>query len=195
MAKVNFKRIEDSSTIDNVDIEDGAFIVTGDGKTYVDFGNDRIPTSGTPDSQMSDVSRNTVENKVIKEYVDALDDRLSTFEYNLVTNGEAVKTGRKIDNKYEYVKRISTSIGTGTSKSVSTGLTSGVHEITDYKGYITNNRGTGIKVRDGFTQNTLDNSFMMHVVDGVNIQVLTGSNTGWITNDDICIIDVYYITL
>lgn len=195
MAKVNFKRIEDSSTIDNVDIEDGAFIVTGDGKTYVDFGTDRIPTSGTPDSQMSDVSRNTVENKVIKEYVDALDDRLSTFEYNLVTNGEAVKTGRKIDNKDEYVKRISTSIGTGTSKSVSTGLTSGVHEITDYKGYITNNMGTGIKVRDGFAQNTLDNSFMMHVIDGVNIQILTGNNTGWITNDDICIIDVYYITL
>lgn len=195
MAKVNFKRIEDSSTIDNVDIEDGAFIVTGDGKTYVDFGTDRIPTSGTPDSQMSDVSRNTVENKVIKEYVDTLDDRLSTFEYNLATNGEAVKTGRKIDNKYEYVKRISTSISTGTSKSVSTGLTSGVHEITDYKGYITNNTGTGIKVRDGFAQNTLDNSFMMHVIDGVNIQILTGNNTGWITNDDICIIDVYYITL
>lgn len=195
MAKVNFKRIEDSSMIDDIDVDDGAFIVTGDGKTYVDFGTDRIPTSGTPDSQMSDVSRNTVENKVIKEYVDALDDRLSTFEYNLATNGEAVKTGRKIDNKYEYIKRISTSIGTGVSKSVSTGLTSGVHEITDYKGYITNNRGTGIKVRDGFAQNTLDNSFMIHVVDGVNIQILTGNNTGWITNDDICIIDVYYITL
>lgn len=70
MAKVNFKRIEDSSTINDIDIEDGAFIVTGDGKTYIDFGTNRIPTSGTPDSQMSDISRNTVENKVIKEYVD-----------------------------------------------------------------------------------------------------------------------------
>lgn len=71
MAKVNFKRIEDSSTINDIDIEDGAFIVTGDGKTYIDFGTDRIPTSGTPDSQMSNISRNTVENKVIKEYVDS----------------------------------------------------------------------------------------------------------------------------
>lgn len=70
MAKVNFKRIEDSSTINDIDIEDGAFIVTGDGKTYIDFGTDRIPTSGTPDSQMSDTSSNTVENRVIKEYVD-----------------------------------------------------------------------------------------------------------------------------
>lgn len=70
MASVNFKRIEDSANINSIDIEDGAFIVTGDGKTYVDYGTDRIPTSGTPDDEMSDTSHNTVENKVIKEYVD-----------------------------------------------------------------------------------------------------------------------------
>lgn len=70
MAKVNFKRIQNSSQIDNLPVEDGSFIVTGDGKTYVDYGTSRIPTSGTPDSTMSDSSRNTVENKVVKEYVD-----------------------------------------------------------------------------------------------------------------------------
>ena len=70
MAKVNFKRIEDSSLIDNYDIEDGSFWVTGDGKTYIDYGNERISIAGTPDAQMSDISRNTVENKVIKDYVD-----------------------------------------------------------------------------------------------------------------------------
>ena len=70
MAVVNFKRIEDSANINNIDIEDGAFIVTGDGKIFVDYGTDRVATSGTPDSQMSDTSRNTVENNVIKEYVD-----------------------------------------------------------------------------------------------------------------------------
>lgn len=70
MAKVNFKRIQNSSQIDNLPVEDGAFIVTGDGKSYVDYDNNRIPTSGTPDTEMSDTSHNTVENKVIKEYVD-----------------------------------------------------------------------------------------------------------------------------
>lgn len=70
MAKVLFKRIEDSANINNIEIEDGSFIVTGDGKTYVDYGEDRIPTSGTPDTEMSDRSTNTVENNVIKEYVD-----------------------------------------------------------------------------------------------------------------------------
>lgn len=70
MAKVLFKRIEDSANINNIEIEDGSFIVTGDGKTYVDYGEDRIPTSGTPDTEMSDRSTNTVENNVIKSYVD-----------------------------------------------------------------------------------------------------------------------------
>lgn len=70
MAKVNFKRIENSENIDTIDVVDGNFIITGDGKSYIDYGTDRIPTAGTPDTEMSDTSRNTVENKVIKEYVD-----------------------------------------------------------------------------------------------------------------------------
>lgn len=70
MAKVSFKRIESSNNIDNIDIVDGNFIVTGDGKSYIDYGINRTPIGGTPDSEMSDTSRNTVENKVVKEYVD-----------------------------------------------------------------------------------------------------------------------------
>lgn len=41
MAKVLFKRIEDSSMIDDYDIVDGSFIVTKDGKVYVDYENER----------------------------------------------------------------------------------------------------------------------------------------------------------
>ncbi len=70
MAKVNFKRIENSSSISDYDVEDGTFWVTGDGKTYIDYGNERISIAGTPDTHMSGTSRNTVENKVIKGYVD-----------------------------------------------------------------------------------------------------------------------------
>ena len=70
MAKVKFKRINTASQIDNVPIEDGSFIVTGDGKSYIDYGLNRIPTNGTLDTEMSDGSLNGVENKVIKEYVD-----------------------------------------------------------------------------------------------------------------------------
>lgn len=42
MAWAKFKRIGDSSSIDNIDFEDGAFIVTGDGKSYIDYDDDRI---------------------------------------------------------------------------------------------------------------------------------------------------------
>lgn len=70
MAKVKFKRISSSSQIDNLPVEDGAFIVTGDGKSYIDYGNNRVPTNGTLDDEMSDLSSNAVENKVIKEYID-----------------------------------------------------------------------------------------------------------------------------
>ena len=43
MANVLFKRIEDSSLINNYPITDGSFIVTKDGYVYVDYGNERVP--------------------------------------------------------------------------------------------------------------------------------------------------------
>lgn len=107
MAKVNFKRIQNSNQIDNLPVEDGAFIVTGDGKSYIDYDNDRIPTNGTLDSEMSDTSRNAVENKVVKEYVDGtVTDAINGLQYNLVKNGPPVKTGRKVDGQDEYIKYI-----------------------------------------------------------------------------------------
>ena len=70
MAKVKFKRYNTKDEALNSEIEDGSFIVTKDGHTYIDYGADRIPTSGTPDNTMSNTSENTVQNKVIKKYVD-----------------------------------------------------------------------------------------------------------------------------
>ena len=70
MANVLFKRVEDSTQLDNIPVVDGSFYVTGDGKSFIDYNGERLPVGGTPDTEMSDRSRNTVENKVIKEYVD-----------------------------------------------------------------------------------------------------------------------------
>lgn len=97
MAKVLFKRIEDSANINNIEIEDGSFIVTGDGKTYVDYGEDRIPTSGTPDTEMSDRSRNTVENNVIKEYVDTSLNNLLLTQTQSIPVGNLSGGGEKFD--------------------------------------------------------------------------------------------------
>lgn len=70
MANVLFKRVEDSSQLDNIPVVDGSFYVTGDGKTFIDYGEERLPVGGTPDTEMSDRSTNAVENNVIKRYVD-----------------------------------------------------------------------------------------------------------------------------
>lgn len=70
MSNVLFKRLEDSSELDNMPVIDGSLYITKDGKTFIDYDEDRIPVGGTPDTEMSDRSTNTVENKVIKEYVD-----------------------------------------------------------------------------------------------------------------------------
>lgn len=80
MAKVRFKRINTASQIDNVPIQDGSFIVTGDGKSYIDYGLNRVPTNGTLDSEMSDDSLNGVENKVIKAYVDNVQDNVDSLD-------------------------------------------------------------------------------------------------------------------
>ena len=88
MAWTKFKRIEDSNNINTINFEDGAFIITKDGKSYVDFDDERVPIAGTPDDEMDDTSRNTVENKVVKEYVD---DSIATAK-----NDMSIKIGGKI---------------------------------------------------------------------------------------------------
>ena len=70
MAKVLFKRYETDLEATESDIIDGQFIVTKEGTSYIDYGEERIPTNGTLDDEMSSYSMNGVQNKVIKEYVD-----------------------------------------------------------------------------------------------------------------------------
>ena len=43
MAQVKFRRIEDSSDINDIPIVDGQLIYTKDGKEYIDYETDRIP--------------------------------------------------------------------------------------------------------------------------------------------------------
>lgn len=69
MAKVSFKRINNSSDLSSLTVSDGSFIVTGDGKSYVDFGNKRVPIGGTPDHDVSTSSTNAVANNAITNYV------------------------------------------------------------------------------------------------------------------------------
>lgn len=78
MASVNFKRRNTVSDLSNIPIEDGNFIITKDGHTFVDFDTDRVSIGGTPDLEMSDSSENSVQNKVVKSYIDNLVNTLKT---------------------------------------------------------------------------------------------------------------------
>ncbi len=96
MAKAKFKRFLHDSDVNTTNIEDGSFIVTKDGTSYVDFDNERVAFGGTSDTQMSDVSINSVQNKVIKSYVDDVDDKVDSVTNDLATKFEC---GRILTNQ------------------------------------------------------------------------------------------------
>lgn len=103
MAKVQFKRVESVNDLDSIPIEDGNFIVTGDGKTYVDYGTERKGIGGTPDNKISDTSTNSVENKVVKKYVDDTSSKHnSTGKIDVIAEEESTTfSAHEIDiNKY-----------------------------------------------------------------------------------------------
>lgn len=67
---------------------------------------------------------------------------INEVSYNLVTNGSAVKTGRKIDGKDEYVKRYKINIVTGTiNGNVALGFNLASVTVSEMKGYIVYNNG------------------------------------------------------
>ena len=119
MPKVEFKRVETDEEVENINIKDGQLIYSKTGKTYMDDGNERIPTgsggsSVDVDTEMSDSSENAVQNKVIKEYVDdqiEIGDTEPTSENNKIwiDTGEAGSAPSEITNEY------SESIGLGYS--------------------------------------------------------------------------------
>lgn len=90
MAKVNFIRRKTNEEVDDIPIADGNFIVTGEGKAFVDYDNERHGLGGTPDTEMNDNSTNTVENKVIKKYVDALGAKVGSLDSLSTTNKDSI---------------------------------------------------------------------------------------------------------
>ena len=72
MADVKFKRILNSSQINTIPFSDGNFIITKDGKQYIDYDSDRVLFGIATDTAMDDDSTNAVENRIIKQYVDNL---------------------------------------------------------------------------------------------------------------------------
>lgn len=105
MAKVKFIRKETKEQINNLDIVDGQFIVCKDGSAYVDYGNERKGLGGTPDTSVSDTSTNSVQNKVIKEYVDTKTQEAKEYtDEKLIYSTDEKVVGTWIDGKPIYRK-------------------------------------------------------------------------------------------
>ena len=103
MAKVDFKRVKTNAEVNNIDIKDGNFIVTGEGKTFIDYENERKAIGGTPDIEMSDTSTNSVENRVIKQYVD--ENSIKNILPEVIFEGKCLFANNviRIDEKYKKI--------------------------------------------------------------------------------------------
>ncbi|MBO5138667.1 MAG: hypothetical protein J6B89_03395 [Bacilli bacterium] len=195
MAKVNFKRIASSNEIDNIPITDGNFIVTGDGKAYIDYIDERKGLGGTPDFEMDENSTNPVENKVIKAYIDdqikQLKQTSDTLSYNLITNGPAIKTGRKVDGKDEWVVRKSAATIKDDNKRINIGLPENAKQI-DFDVQIAAINSSDVIVKPGYYKSATD-FFMVHGYSNGDVQVQIGSGVQWLNSDMKYFITVYYV--
>jgi len=96
MAKVEFKRVETDAEIEDIDIKDGQLIYSKSGKTYMDYGNERIPTGSGGEGGSTEVYIQDTEptEEDAKIWIDT---------------GEVQNRGSEITNSY------STSTGLGYS--------------------------------------------------------------------------------
>ena len=112
MAKVQFKRIENSADINSVPVIDGQIIYTKDGKTYLDYEGQRVVVNGTPDTTMSDSSTNTIANSTVKSYVDTNIAEVNSKIHNgtilWIPGVKKSDFDRKKDGKYDIILKYET---------------------------------------------------------------------------------------
>lgn len=92
-------------------------------------------------NKVTDSNVNELKNKFNKGI-----NTINALTYNLVTNGDAVKTGRLIDGKEEYVKRyqmpinsVSGEVNTRAQGSAPLGLNLSAITVTEMNGYVISN--------------------------------------------------------
>jgi hypothetical protein len=108
--------------------------------------------------------------------------------YNLITDGDAVKTGRQIDGKDEWVKRFSFTTSGGSAYSKSLGFTLSDVTITKIEGTELSNTNNWWDANIGDTQDT--NTYAQ------NVRLMASDNTIKLSsnaNFKNTYINVYYI--
>ena len=101
--------------------------------------------------------------ETMTQFQDNIENAINEINYNIITDGEAVKCGYKIDNKDVYVKRINFgALPNNTSKSVNTNI--------DF------NQNTLIKIEGIAKYNSSNVAFSIPFINPYNLSFSIGVN-------------------
>ena len=108
MAKVEFTRVETDEEVEDISIKDGQLIYSKSGKTYMDYGDERIPTGsgsggGAEEVEISDTEPTDPDNKI---WIDTGEVSAAATE---ITNEYSTSTGLGYSANYINDKIIPTS--------------------------------------------------------------------------------------
>ena len=102
MAKVQFKRIENNSDINNIPIVDGQLIYTKEGKQYMDYNTERVDVSGAVEAKGTILWTNNNPNISFAYQTISLNtegyDLLEIYSYSSTSVSEWVCTKVKLPN-------------------------------------------------------------------------------------------------
>ena len=95
--RVTYKRAMTTAAVEALPIVDGQILASGEGATFIDYNGNRLGFGGSADATMSDTSQNSVQNKVVKGYIDTIDTkydytRIAVDANNLKSTGNFFTT-------------------------------------------------------------------------------------------------------
>lgn len=107
MPKVDFKRVETDAEVENIEIKDGQLIYSKSGKTFMDYGDERIPTgsgagSGTPEVYIQEEQPTTEDWKIwidTNELNNLGSEVVNTLDGNETNKAPSVKVVKEISQK------------------------------------------------------------------------------------------------
>lgn len=128
--------------------------------------------------------------ETMTQFQNNIENAINEINYNIITDGEAVKCGYKIDNKDVYVKRINFgTLPNNTSKSINTNIDFNQNTLIKIEGiakYNSNNIAFPIPLTNPIN---LAYSISVNIDNDNNIVVITGSDRSSYS----AIFNVYYI--
>jgi len=74
MAKVEFVRRETDAELNQVPIKDGQMLVSAEGTSYIDYGDNRIGIGGSADSDFNENSTNAIQNKTVTQAINKINE-------------------------------------------------------------------------------------------------------------------------